>query len=326
MRAIVLDRPGKPADLYEKEMKRPNPGPGEIRVRVHAASLNPVDYKLVAAGHPDWIYPFIPGLDAAGVIDAVGEQAGGWAVGDEVFFHGDLSQPGVFAEYAITTAHTTARLPRGLSFIEAAALPCAGMTAYQAVKRKISMAGMRSILIHGGAGGVGGFAIQLAHLAGLTVMTTCSPQNNQLVLELGADYAIDYRNDDVTDRVMELTAGQGADAIVNTISPDSAKEDIGRLAFNGHLVCIAGFPDLSDINTRDRAISIHTVALGRAHVSGDRHAQQDLARMAAELGQLAADGKVQAMVREVIDLSEIPMWLEQLSGRHVNGKIVVDLT
>lgn len=326
MRAIVLDQPGQPADLYETEMKRPNPGSGEIRVRVLAASLNPVDYKMVAAGHPDWIYPFIPGLDAAGVIDAVGEQAGDWSIGDEVFFHADLSRPGVFADYAVTTAHTVARLPRGLSSIEAAALPCAGMTAYQAVSRKISMKGMRSILIHGGAGGVGGFAIQLAKLAGLNVITTCSPRNNERVLSLGADSTIDYHKENITERIMELTDGQGTDAIINTISPDSAKEDIQRLAFNGHLVCIAGFPDLSQINTRDRAISIHTVALGRAHSSGDRHAQEDLSRMAAELGQLAADEKIQSMVSEVIRPAEIPHWLERLAGRHINGKIVVDFT
>jgi NADPH:quinone reductase len=131
MKAMVLDRLGEPETLRVMDLPKPEPGPGEIRVRVQAVGLNPADYKLAADGHPDWNYPFVLGLDVAGIVDALGEGVTEWSIGDRVFYHGDLSKPGGYAEYAITTSHTSARIPEGVSFTEAAALPCAGMTAYQ---------------------------------------------------------------------------------------------------------------------------------------------------------------------------------------------------
>jgi len=129
----------------------PKPGKGEVRIRVHAAGLNPVDYKVAASGNPYWTYPFILGLDVAGTIDAVGEGVSDWKAGDRVFYHGDLTKPGGFAEYAITTAHTIASIPHDVTFEEAAALPCARMTAYQALHRKPYVQSGQTILIHGGA-------------------------------------------------------------------------------------------------------------------------------------------------------------------------------
>lgn len=325
MKAILLNKPGYPEALYLKETRKPIPKNGEILVKVHSAGLNPVDYKIAAAGHPSWIYPFVLGLDVSGIIEEIGEDVTQWKIGDKVFYHGDLSKQGGFAEYAVTTAHTASKLPEALSFVEAAALPCAGLTAYQALYRKINIQNMKSILVHGGAGGVGGFAIQLAKLNGLQVITTCSKSNNDWVKKLGADYALDYKNENINERINEITNGRGVDVVLNTISGESAYMDIENLAFNGHLICIIDLPDISQINIWEKAFSVHTVALGGAHGSGDFIAQKDLAQMAEELGTLVAERKINPMVEQVISLEDIPAFLKKLSERHVKGKIVAKL-
>lgn len=325
MKAIVLDKPGSPDKLYLKEILKPLPKKGEILVKVHSVGLNPVDYKIAATGHPNWNYPFVLGLDVAGVIESLGQEVADLKIGDKVFYHGDLSKQGGFAEYAVTAAHSAAKLPEGLSYEEAAALPCAGLTAYQALYRKINIKNMKSIIVHGGAGGVGGFAIQLAKLEGLQVITTCSKSNNEWVKKLGADYTIDYKNENIKERIKEITMGRGVDVILNTISEESAFSDIENLAFNGHLICIIGLPDITQINTWEKAISVHTLALGGAHGSGDVIAQRDLAQMAKEFGKLVSEKKINPMVEQLISLEEIPSFLNKLSERHVKGKIVAKI-
>lgn len=174
MKALVIDKPGSPESLRLAEMPQPEPGEGEVRVKVHAAGLNPADYKFMQRGFRSWNYPFVPGLDVAGIIDEIGPGVSDWQVGDAVYYHGNLSKPGGFAEEAITVARTLAPLPKNISFVEAAALPCAGWTAYQALHRKLHIEQEQTILIQGGAGGVGGFAVQLAALAGVKAIATCS--------------------------------------------------------------------------------------------------------------------------------------------------------
>lgn len=324
MKAVAVSDSDQREILIE-DMNIPVPRDNEILVRVHAAGLNPVDYKVAASGHPAWTYPFTLGLDVAGTVVETGKFVTHLSPGDRVFYHGDLSKPGGFAEYAVTTAHTVSKIPGGITFSEAAALPCSGLTAYQALYRKIDMSGMESILIHGGAGGVGGFAIQLAKRAGLMVITTCSPENNDWVAKLGADFAIDYKNEDVTLRVMEITDGQGVNAILNTLGAESAQEDILRLSYNGHLICIADLPDLSKVNLWSRAMSVHTIALGGAHGSGNYAQQRDLANMATELIILVSIGGILPMIESRISLEEIPEAFRRLATRHARGKIVAEI-
>ncbi|MBT4340988.1 MAG: alcohol dehydrogenase catalytic domain-containing protein, partial [Chloroflexi bacterium] len=139
MKALLLSKPGPVSSLSIGEIPTPEPGPNEIRVKVHSASLNPVDYKLAGRGNDNWAYPHVLGLDVAGTVDAIGSDVVQWRTGDRVFYHGDLSKPGGYAEYAITTGHTTAKIPDNVSFAEAAAIPCAGLTAYEAVVRRLSV-------------------------------------------------------------------------------------------------------------------------------------------------------------------------------------------
>lgn len=325
MKALVLERPGKPDTLRTVEVPQPEPGNGEVRVKVHAVGLNPVDYKLAASGFPGWQYPFILGFDVAGVIDAVGPDVTEWEVGDPVFYAGDLARGGGYGQFAIAGANTLSWMPEGLSYAQAAALPCAGFTAYQAVHRKLRVQAGKTILIHGGAGGVGGFAVQLARAAGLQVFATCSRHNFNFVTDLGAREVIDYKLENVGEKVKNLTKGRGVDYIIDTVGTDNATASLDMLAFGGEIVCVAGLPNLSAFEPFSKAISIHEIALGGAYLSGDQTAQDDLAKIGREFGAMVSKGTLKPMLEEVIKLEEIPEALVRLSMRHVRGKIVAQV-
>lgn len=322
MKALVLDRPGKPDTLYATEVTQPKPGPGEVRIKVHAVGLNPVDYKLAATGFPGWNYPFILGLDVAGVVDAVGADVEEWQEGDPVFYHGDLTKPGGYGQYTIASARTLSWLPEGVSYTAAAALPCAGFTAFQALHRKMHVQKGKTILIHGGAGGVGGFAVQLARVAGLKIIATCSKHNNKFVKDLGAEEVIDYQHQDVVEAVKKLTRDRGVDYILDTVSSENATASLDALAYNGAVACVAGLPDISNVQPFVRGISIHEVALGGAYLTDDVAGQEELAKIGIEFGAMVSKGQIKPMLEEVITLEDIPDALIRLSMRHVRGKIV----
>lgn len=327
MKAIIINAPGAPDTFTLADMPVPQPGPGEIRVRNKAASLNPADYKMAANGNPAWQYPFIPGLDAAGIVDAVGEGVTKWAVGDRVAYHGSFIKPGTFAEYTIANARTAGRIPSGVSYEQAAAFPCAGLTAYQALTEKLNVKAGRSILIHAGAGGVGGYAIQLAKLLGASpILTTASEGNKSYVEQLGADIVIDYTSEDVAARVNEATNGLGVDYILNSLNRATAQADLAMLAFGGQLACISGAPEtVADFQPSHKTFSVHKMMLGGAHLSGDTRAEEELAMMTEEFMQLIAANKIDPMIGKTISLQDVPAELARLSQRHVRGKIVVEL-
>ncbi len=321
MKALQLHQPGPVADLTVAEVDRPEPGLGEIRVHVEAVGLNPVDYKLAGRGHAAWSYPHILGLDVAGTVDAVGAAVDQFQVGDRVFYHGDLTKPGGYAEWAVTTAHTTGAIPDGVDVVAAAAIPCAGLTAYQGLVRRLDVQKGQIVWVQGGAGGVGGFGIQICRQLGATVITTASAANADYVRQLGADHVIDYQNEDVVARILEITDGRGVDAVQAAVDPTTANQGIAVLAFGGGISCIAGMPALTE-ETFSKAISLHKISLGAAHPSSNRDEQLDLARMANEMIALVAEGKIDPLVEQRISLEEIPAGLAQLETRHVKGKIV----
>jgi NADPH:quinone reductase-like Zn-dependent oxidoreductase len=302
----------------------PEPGPGEIRVKVRSVSLNPVDYKLAGRGHENWSWPHVLGLDVAGEVDAIGDAVDQWAVGDRVFYHGDLSKPGGFAEYAITTAHTTAAIPTDVSFNDAAAIPCAGLTAYEAVVRRLNVQPGHIVWMQGGAGGVGGYGTQICVALGATVITTASARNHEFVKSLGASHAIDYTTEDVVSRIMEITNGRGVDRVLGAVDSATSDQGINVLAFRGGIATVAGLPTLSE-DAFAGAHSIHQVSYGAAHTSTNREAQVDLANMAQEMIALVAEKKVDPMIQQVINMEEIPAGLAQLQTRHVRGKIVAEI-
>ncbi|MCK6259111.1 zinc-binding dehydrogenase [Fictibacillus sp. KIGAM418] len=322
MKALLLHDKNQWKNMKVEEVEIPKPKKGELLIEVHAVGLNPVDYKTATNGNPNWTYPHILGLDTAGVVVETGVGVTQWKKGDRVVYHGDLTKKGGYAEYTVVTAHTVSRIPDSVSFEDAAAIPTAGYTAYQSLFRKLPFDQVETILIHGGAGGVGGFGVQMAKLAGKLVISTASSHNHDYVKSLGADYVIDYREEDIKAKVMEITSGRGVDAVVDAVSRQSATDSLDLLAFMGHIVYIAGAPDFTKITPFTKVVSYHEIALGAAHQSNDERSEKDLAVMGDEMLKLMAEGKLASMLKETVSLEEVPEALVRLSERHVKGKIV----
>ena len=327
MRALILDRTATPELLEQAlriaELPDPVPAPGQIRVKVEAAGLNPTDYQRAQYGMPEWQWPAVLGLDVVGAVDTVGLGVTGLRPGQRVAYVGDIRDRGGFAEFALADASAVAIVPDEVDSISAAAMPSAGTTAYQAIVRRLHVERGDSVLITGGAGGVGGFAVQLAALAGAFVLATEDARNIDHVLGLGADGVIDYRNENIHERVLALTGGRGVDAVLDTISADSATANLTLLTHGGGLASVAGRPDLTTVPPFRMAPSVHEIALGAAYMVNDVRAVQELSRMLTELLRLVADGRLSAMVEQVIGLDEVPAALVALAGRQVRGKIVM---
>ncbi|OGX79464.1 zinc-binding alcohol dehydrogenase [Exiguobacterium sp. SH31] len=322
MKAWLLEQPGL-ENMNLGDIERPTPGAGELLIKVEAVALNPVDYKVGTNGNPNWAYPHILGVDLVGEVVEVGSSIANIITGSRVAVHTSLANNGGFAEYAIVDARACAVVPQDVSDEAAAAILCAGMTAYEAVMQKLNTRDKETILVHAGAGGVGGYAIQLAKKLGLKVFTTASPENFDWVTSLGADVAIDYNVEDVTERIMELTDGRGVDLILNTVGRDVATADLDRLAFSGQLTHIAGPPDMSNMKGFTLSPSIHEVALGAAHASEDERAIRNLAYMAEELMKLLETGELNDLVTDVLPFDRLKDGLEQLQTRKVRGKLIV---
>jgi NADPH:quinone reductase len=323
MKAWLVDQPGPVRSLYLDHAPVPDPGPGEARVHVHAAGLNPLDWKLITGGSPAWHYPQIPGIDVAGTIEALGAGVADWRLGERVLFLGDMMRAGAFADFVVAPVDVLARIPHQLTFEDAAALPCAGITAYHALHRRLRIHRGQTILVWGASGGVGGFAVQLARIAGLRVIAAFSGHDRDYVLNLGAHETIDRANDDIEEIVQALTDGCGVDAILNVVGAERATLDLDLLAYGGGLACVAGLPDLARLTPLTTAPSIHEVGLGSAYKSPA--ARRDLATMGQELAKLVANGNIKPLVSEIVGFDALPEALAQLQGGAFRGKVVAHL-
>lgn len=325
MKALVVPDPSceQLSQLEIQDVELPKINEDEIQIKLHAVGLNPVDFKLVQGHHPAWNYPHILGLDAAGEITQVGKNnPKNFQIGDKVFYHGDLSKDGCFAEYAKTNYRCVAKIPEGLSYEEAASVLCNGMTAYSAIHRKMNLTGKQTILIHAGAGGVGSIALQLAKLAGLKVITTVSTHKIDWVKQLNPDYIIDYKKEDTSKRISEITNDVGVDLIVDTIGPDEAQKDLTRLAYNGALMTIVGEPKLDQYDLGAMGQSVLSVNLGGAHQHNNLAQIDDLATMASDLGKLLADKKLHSIISKTIPFTDIVSGLESIKEHKLPGKII----
>ncbi|BCZ95018.1 NADPH:quinone oxidoreductase [Thermus thermophilus] len=218
MRAVVLKGFGGLEMLEERDLPVPEPGPGEVLVRNLAVAVNPVDAKIRAAGRWAGVEPpFVLGYDAAGVVAKVGPGVKDLKEGDEVYYTPEIfgNPHGTYAEYTPVPAGIVAKKPKNLSFAEAAAIPLAGGTAWEAVVRRLAVRPGETVLVMGGAGGVGSFAVQFAKAAGAYVIATASAENLPVLKELGADLALDYRGP-WPEEVLKATEGQGVDAAFET--------------------------------------------------------------------------------------------------------------
>jgi NADPH2:quinone reductase len=235
MKAQVVTQFGDPSVFKTVDMAKPKIKPGYVLIRVLATSVNPVDYKLRAGNFPP-IMPDFPAVlhgDVAGVIEEVGSGVSAFKVGDEVYgcVGGLKGEDGALAEFMLADAKLIAKKPRTLSMAEAAALPLVTLTAWEALFERVKISKGQKILVHGGTGGVGHIALQLARWAGADVYTTVStPEKADIAKSLGANEVINYRTETVDDYVKRLTQGNGFDVVFDTIGGSNIDTSIAAVS------------------------------------------------------------------------------------------------
>lgn len=309
MKAVVINEYGSKEKLVEQDVQKPSPEKNQVIVELKATSINPIDWKLregYLKGMFDWEFPIILGWDAAGVISEVGEEVTKWKVGDKVFARPDTTRFGTYAEYTAVDEHLLATVPDSISFEEAAAVPLAGLTAWQALFTHGSLKEGETVLIHAGAGGVGIYAIQLAKQAGAHVITTASEKNHELLYSLGADQVIDYKKQNFEEVVSNV------DLVFDTMGGEVAEKSYKVLKPNtGKLVTIVGEPD------HDVASAHHVTAKGI-------WLQPDGAQL-QELADLLDEKKVKSIVGSTFPFSRQGIYdAHALSEtHHAVGKIVI---
>ncbi|WP_225804476.1 NADP-dependent oxidoreductase [Streptomyces sp. NK15101] len=240
MRAVVVEQWGGPENLVEREVERPEPGLNEVLVRVHAAGVNPVDWKTRASGALiGWGDVPVLGWDVSGTVEAVGPGVGIFRPGDEVFGMPLFPrQAGGYAEYVVAPARHLAPKPSSLTHVEAAALPLAALTAWQALVDAADVRPGERVLVHAAAGGVGHLAVQIAKARGAYVVGTASAAKHDLVRELGADEVVDYRAARFEDVV------SGIDVVLDGLGGETAERSLKVLRDGGRLITLPGPDDV----------------------------------------------------------------------------------
>jgi NADPH:quinone reductase-like Zn-dependent oxidoreductase len=260
MKAMLLTGHGGPEMLRFGEAPDPIAGPGEVVVDVHAASVNAADYKVRLGGHGSLKFPHILGRDFSGVVAALGEGVSDFAVGDPVFGVNDAGKEGAYAEKLAIKAAIVARKPERLSHLQAAAIALIGITAIWAIEDTAQLRKGETILIQGGAGGVAGFAIQLAKYIGATVITTASAGNADYVRGLGAGRVIDYNVEDFAKTV------SGCDVVFDTVGDEVQVRSYAVLKPGGRLVWVAAAPEGFKPSRTDVKVLRPAVSRDRAHL------------------------------------------------------------
>ena len=313
MRAIVIDRFGGPEVLEMREIDRPEPGPGEVLVRGVCAGTNPGDAKLRQnAAWAGLEPPLVLGSDASGVVEALGPGGTEFAPGDEVFYMDGIfgNTRGTYAEYNAVPARIVARKPAGLSHEQAAAVPLAGGTAWEAIVRRMQVRPGETVLVHGGAGGVGSFGVQFAKAAGARVLATASARNQDVLRELGADVCIDYEAEDFAEVALRETGGRGVDAVFDTTGGDRIKRSLPATRPFGRLACILT-PDgtLGGLSSRNQ--TLHGIFVMRE--------SERLREMAAVIEQ----GRCTPLIGETMPLEDVRRAHERLDSGHGTGKLIL---
>lgn len=315
MKAMAIEAFGGSDQLRLMDLPVPEPKDDEIRIEVAAAGVNPVDWKirkgLLKQAFPHE-FPLIPGWDAAGTVHALGKAATRFEVGDKVhaYCRKPVIQWGTYAEYVTVREAVTAPMPRNLSFAQAAAIPLAGLTAWQALIDFALLVPGQTVLVHAGAGGVGGLAIQFAKHHGATVYTTARASNHDYVKDLGADVAIDYTRENFADRVRALEP-DGVDVVFDTVGGNTLTESYQVVRPDGVLVSIVDMPDR-------RTAELYNLRAGYIFVepNGDE---------LREIGRLIEAGAVRPPAIEEMPLEAAAAAQDKNEARHVHGKIVLKI-
>jgi NADPH:quinone reductase-like Zn-dependent oxidoreductase len=297
MRAVVIHETGGPEVLSLEEVPPPEPADGQVLIRVRAASVNPIDWKY-RRGLAQRQLPAVLGQDVSGTVEI--SHASGYAAGEDVF---GVAASGGYAEFATASDAAIAKKPGSMSHEQAAAIPVAGLTAWQALFDRGGLRRGQTALIAGAAGGVGHFAVQFARHAGARVIGTGSSRNRDFVLGLGAGEYIDYTQQDIS------KSASGVDVALDTVGGETTQALVATLREGGILVTIAAAPP--EQLARERQVRAELLIMSPS--------PEQLARIA----DLVAAGDIHVEIAQVLPLSEVKRAHELSESRHVRGKLIL---
>src|ERR1700737_1462222 len=306
MKAVVVHEYGGPEVLKYEDAPRPEPKENEVLVAVVGAGVNPVD-ALIRSGKYAKVFgtnlPLVPGYDIAGVVEKIGTKIAKLKVGDAVYAYPMWG--GGYAEYAVATEGEAALKPKSISFVEAAGVPLAALTAWQALIDVAKMDKGQTVLIHGGSGGVGSFAIQIAKARGAKVIATASTSNQDLLKQLGADVAIDYTKQKFEDVAKDV------DVVLDSVGKDTLARSYGVVKKGGFIASLVAKPDRAG---RDK------YGIRGAPISVKPNASE-----LAEITKLIDEKKIKPIVSQVLPLTDAVKAQEQAATHHTRGKIVLKI-
>lgn len=306
MKAIQVAQYGQAEALQLKDVPDLAPDDDQVLINVAGSGVNPIDWKILSGAMKQFIplpLPYTPGVEVSGTVAAVGKNVTDFVVGDKVF--GFIGILGGYATQALASADRLAHTPSNLSLQQAGGVPAAALTAWQALHEHALLKAGQKVLIHGGAGGVGSFAIQLAHLAGAYVVATSSAKNHEYLRSLGADEVIDYTSVQFEDQVANV------DAVIDLVGAQTQARSWRVIKRGGVLVSPVSAPDPQMAS-----------AYG---VTGKHFATRSDGRQLAEIAGLFTAGKLQLQA-QVVALSEVVDAVKQSWAGHTRGKIVLDVS
>jgi NADPH:quinone reductase-like Zn-dependent oxidoreductase len=309
MKAIVIHEYGGPEVLKYEDVPRPEPKDDQILVRVVAAGMNPVD-GMIRSGmfetKPYRTSLMILGGDIAGVVEQVGSKITKFKTGDAVFAYLSLENNGGYAQYALTNESEAAPKPKSLTYTEAAAVPIVALTAWQALIDAAKLSAGQTVLIHGGSGGVGTFAIQIAKARGAKVIATASSANQDLLKQLGADVPIDYTKTKFED------VAKNVDVVLDSVGKDTLARSYGAVKKGGFIVTLVARIDQAELDKHG--------------IQGASLSVEPNSNELAEIGKLIDEKKLSVIVSQTFPLSEARKAQEQVATGHTRGKIVLKVT
>lgn len=316
MKAMILNAFGGPESFELSEVPKPVPQAGQVLVRVHATSINPLDYQVRRGDYADLVpLPAITGHDVSGVVEAVGPGVTSFVPGDEVWYTPQIFDgPGSYAEYHVAAESIIGKKPPELSHLEAASLTLVGGTVWEALVVRVGLRVGESILVHGGAGGVGHVAIQVAKAMGARVFTTVREANFEFARSLGADVVIDYEKEDYVDAILQETDGHGVDVVFDTIGGNTLARSADALAQLGRVVSIVDIAQPQNlIEAWGKNASYHFVFTRQNRGKLD------------ELSTLIARGQLRPHVGAVYSLADIGLAhaLLESPNNGLRGKIAI---
>jgi NADPH:quinone reductase-like Zn-dependent oxidoreductase len=303
MKAIVVEQYGGPEVLKLKDTARPQPKDDEVLIRVMAAGVNPVDAYIRAGKFGEGKLPYIPGMDVAGVVETTGANAKKFKAGDAVYAYLSFQEQGGYAESCVAKENEVGLKPKNVSYEQAAAVPLAATTAWQALIDTAQLKPGQTVLIHGGSGGVGHFAVQIAKARGAKVIATASTANQDLLKQLGVDQAIDYEKTKFENVVKDV------DVVLEATRSDSMARSYGVVKKGGFVVSVTGRPDPAELEKHG--------------LRGDSLMAHPDSKVLDELTKLIEAKKLTPIVSQTFPLADASKAHQQIETRHTRGKIVL---